>query len=129
MSNTLKHFLLLNLLVTLAIATVGAILFTFFIPDYFHFLYPVLLFLALAVNLLSFYFSYKSQGTGNKIINVMMKSFALHFILYIGIAIIFLLLEHHTKQRIAFVITMFCVYLIYTFIEVTSLMKIVKSKS
>ena len=129
MSNTLKHFFLLNLSVTIAIAIVGTILFTFFVPDYFHFLYPVLLFLALTVNLLLFYFSYKSQGAGNQIINTMMKSFALRFILYIGIAIIFLLLEHHTKQRMAFVITMFCVYLIYTFIEVTSLVKIVKSKS
>lgn len=129
MSDTLKHFLLINLLVTLAIATVGVILFTLFIPDYFHFLYPVMLFLALVVNSFSFYFSNKSQGAGNQIMNAMMKSFALRFILYIGIAITFLLLEHHIKQRVAFVITLFCLYLIYTSIEVTSLLKIVKSKS
>jgi len=128
MNNMLRSFLILNLLVTLLIACAGVIMFAYFLQDYYHPLYPVLLLIALSVNLLSFYLSSKTQVSGNQILNAVVKSFAIRFFLYLGIAITFLLLEDQTKQRAVFIITLFCLYLIYFSIEITSLLKMMKSK-
>ncbi len=128
MNNMLRSFLILNLLVTLLIACAGVIMFAYFLQDYYHPLYPALLLIALSVNLLSFYLSSKTQVSGNQILNALVKSFAIRFFLYLGIAITFLLLEDQTKQRAVFIITLFCLYLIYFSIEITSLLKMMKSK-
>ena len=128
MNSPVRNFLIKNLLLTLLFAVIGTILFLYFLKGFFHPLYPVLLIVALAVSTISFYFSSKPQLSGNKMLTAMMKSFAIRFFLYLGIAVIFLLLEKQTRQRIVFIITMFCIYLVYSFIEIRSLLKVIRSK-
>ena len=124
----MRNFLIKNLLITLFMVFVGFILFSYFLTGYYHFLYPVLLLTAFITNVLSFYISIKSPVAGNKVLNAVVKTFALRFFLYMGITIIYLLLEDQSKQRIVFIIILFCLYLIYSILEVTNLLKIIKSK-
>lgn len=119
----MRNFLVVNLLITILLATIGAIIFVYFLPGFYHILYPVLLLLALVINLLSYYFSIRTRHTGNQIMNAMIKSFALRFFSYLGIAIIFLLIENRINHRLAFILTLFILYLIYSIIEITSLVR------
>jgi hypothetical protein len=48
--------------------------------------------------------------------------------LYLGMAITYFLVEDRMKYRLVFICLLFILYLIYSFIEVTSLLKQVKRK-
>lgn len=57
-----------------------------------------------------------------------MQSLFLRFFLYLIIAIIFLVTEDNMKKRMAFIISMFCIYLVYSFIETRSIIKVFNTK-
>jgi len=129
MNKIYRNFLIKNILVTLIIAFIGLILFKFFLIDLYHPLYLILLLVAFSVNIVSFYLSSNPKSYGRKALSGIIQSFALRFFLYLGLALLYLLNEDRTKHRIVFIISLFCLYLIYSIIEISCMKQLFKNKS
>lgn len=126
MNVTFRKFIWQNLLITFILAILGVVLFYFFLSAYYHPLYPILLLVALTANILSYYLSTQTRHTGIQIINAIIKSFGIRFMMYLGVAVAYMLLVDSTKQRVIFILALFCIYLIYSLLEITSLLKLIK---
>ncbi|MBN2522617.1 MAG: hypothetical protein JXB24_05050 [Bacteroidales bacterium] len=128
MSIHFKRFLLKNTIATLAIFLTGLLLFTTCLSEYFHFFYPVLVLVTFAVNLIVFYIVTKKKGGSDNSMYVVVKSFAIKFFSYSILALVFLLFVKTPELKITYVILLFSLYIVFTFLEITSLLRFFKTE-
>lgn len=128
MSTHFRRFFILNTLATLAILIIGAGLFTTQFSKYFNSFYIILLLFAYLVNLTVFFVVTKDAGGGDKSLQVVAKSFAIKFFSYLIMALVFLLLSKRPEIKVTFVIVLFSLYLIYTVLEISSLIRFFKTE-
>ncbi len=128
MSIHFKRFLLTNTIATLAIFLTGLLLFTTCLSEYFHFFYPVLVLVVFAVNLVVFYIVTKKKEGSDKSMYILVKSFAVKFFSYSILALVFLVFVKAPELKIAYVILLFSLYIIFTFLEITSLLRFFKTE-
>ncbi len=128
MNSHFKKFLLSNSIATLIILLVGGVLFSTQISEYFHFSYIIIVLLAFFVNIAAFYIVTKERGGKDKSMQIVIKAFAIKFFSYLIMALVFLLLAKTPELKITFVILLFGLYVVYTVLEITSLMKFFKTE-
>ena len=123
MNRNFRNFLITNLMATLGIAIIGLILFAFFLNDLFHPIYIILLVAAFGVNIAVYLISSRQNAYNKKLFLSIILSFFLRFFLYMGLAIVYFLIENRINYRLVFILSLFGLYLIYSLIEVNSLLK------
>ena len=128
MNTHFKKFLIKNLIATLAIILFGALLFSKFLFKYFHLFYLLTVLVTFFVNLIVYYIVTKKSVGSDKSLIVVVKSFAIKFFSYLTIALVFLLIVKTQELRVAFVILLFLLYLIYTYLEIASLIRFFKTQ-
>ena len=121
-----RKFLLQNVYAFLIFLVVGTVLFLTVLKSYFHIMLPVLLLISFLINLASFKMAEKDAENQNRLMALVVKSFALRFFSYIILAVIFLLLEKDIPTRITFVSTLFILYIVFTFIEVKNITRLLR---
>ena len=127
MSKHFQKFLIKNTIATIIILLPGTYLFATSLSEYFHFFYIILLILTFSVNLLVFYSATsKMNGKDNTMI-LIVKSFSIKFFSYLILALGFLLFVKSSELKITYVILLFILYIIYTAIEITSLLRFFKT--
>jgi hypothetical protein len=128
MSTHFRKFFILNTIATIVVLIIGTGLFTTRFSEYFHFFYIILLILAYAINLTVFFIITKDIGGADKSLLVVAKSFAIKFFSYLILAVVFLLLSKTPEIKITFAIILFSLYLIYTVLEISSLIRFFKTE-
>ena len=128
MSTHFRKFFFVNTIASIALLILGAVLFTTQFSEYYHNFYIVLLLLTYAVNLTVFYVVTKDAGRINNSSLIVVKSFAIKFFSYLILALVFLLLAKTPEIKITFVIILFSLYIIFTILEISSLVKFFKSE-
>lgn len=128
MSIYFRKFLIKNTIATFAIFLLGAILFSTLFPEYYHPFFIILVLIASFVNLAAFYIATNTKGEKDKSLQIVIKSFAIKFFSYLIMALIFLLLVKISELKITFVIILFSLYMIFTALELTSLLKFFKTE-
>ena len=128
MSTHFRRFFIINTIVTITVLILGAVLFATHFSQYFHFSYIILLILAYAVNLTVFFVVTHKTGGTEKSMQVVVKSFGIKFFSYLILALVFLLLSKTPEIKITFAIILFSLYLIYTVLEISSLIRFFKTQ-
>lgn len=129
MNISFKKFLLNNLIVSVILAAIGLGLFSTILSGLYHPFFLWLLLFALVINLLIFYIVTRKKPTAARSPMIIFKSFGIKFISYIGVSLLFFLIEHNFRIRIMYILVLFCLYLTYTFLEITSLTKFFKAEN
>ena len=124
-----RRFLGITLLCSVILAVAGGILFSYFLTPYYHPYLAITFGLTTIIHLVLFYSSTRKKITDRQLVNWVIRSFAIKFFCYLTIAIIFFLVEKTKSQRIAFVISLFILYLTYSWLEIASLLKFLKSEA
>lgn len=127
MSVHFQKFLIKNSIATLIVLALGAVLFSTRFSEYFHFSFIILVLIAYIVNLSVFYAITKNKKGSDNSMMVLAKSFGIKFSSYMILAIIFLLVNKTAEIKITFAILLFALYIIFTVLEITSLIKFFKS--
>ncbi|MGD2034897.1 MAG: hypothetical protein PVF73_07570 [Bacteroidales bacterium] len=128
MSIHFQRFLIKNIVATLLIILSGALVFRIWLPAYFHFFYFILVLLAFAVNLMVFYtVTKRGKEPKDKSATAVIKAFAIKFFSYLVFALLFLVFTDNPDLKITYVILLFFLYIIYTTIEITSILKFFKT--
>jgi hypothetical protein len=127
MSSSFKKFLIKNLFVSILLVVIGWVLFSTFLSDYYQNIFGLLVVFAMFINLSVFYIVTKKSYTASKTPQIIIISFAIKFFTYLGISLFFFMVDTNLKHRLAFILVLFCVYLIYTFLEITSLTRYFKA--
>jgi len=123
-----KQFLLKNLLISIILAILGWIIFSTFLSGLYHPIFLFLLFFSLIINLLIFYVVTRKKNSVSRSPMIIFKSFGIKFFSYVGITLVFFLIEPNMRFRITFILVMFCLYMAFTFLEITSLTKFFKAE-
>lgn len=116
-----------NLMLTIAFAMVGGILFYTVLHSFFHPIFPLLLLLAAVINIFLFYSVTRKKFLNKQLLTLVIKSFLIKFFSYLAIVFIFLLIEKTRTIRITFVAVLFVLYFAFTWLEIQSLLKFLKS--
>jgi hypothetical protein len=127
MNSSYKKFFINNLIVSGVLAVLGWALFSSALSAYYQPMFPLLIVFALSINLIIFYIVTHNQ-TPSKAAQIVAKGFAIKFFSYIGITIIFFLIENNLRLRIVYIFVLFGIYIIYTVLEVISLTKFFKAR-
>jgi hypothetical protein len=122
-----SKFLYKNLIVAMILAIIGTILFCTVLHAFFHPVFPILLLLAFIINVILFYIVTRKEVSDNQLLNLVIKSFLIKFFSYLSIVLIFLILEKTRTIRITFVVVLFILYFGFTWIEIQSLLKFLKT--
>ena len=128
MSTHFRKFFIVNTIATIAVLILGTILFTTQFSKYYHYFYIILLLLTYAVNLTVFYVVTKDAGRNDNSMLIVAKSFAIKFFSYLILALVFLLLSKTPEIKITFVIILLSLYIIFTVLEISSLVKFFKTE-
>jgi hypothetical protein len=128
MNISFKKFLISNLIVSVILTTFGWLLFTTVLSGLYRPMFLWLLLFALSINLLIFYIVTRKKYTVGKSPIIIFKSFGIKFFSYVGITLVFFLIEHDFRIRLTYILVLFCLYLTYTFLEITSLTKFFKAE-
>lgn len=128
MNNHLRKFLLNNSIALLLLALAGALLFSTLFISYYHFSYPLVLILSFGVNVLIYFLFTRKDFPANKTTILITQSFAIKFFYYLLVAALFLILVENQPLRIAFICILFVLYLVFTFLEISALLRFFKSK-
>ncbi len=120
----MKNFIVKLTLLTLAIALLGGLAFTLFIPEHYLHVFPALLLLFFIVTMLVHIYLRKflNKKPGKFMSRSMLVTF-LKLMLYSAIGIIYIMVD--TQHAVSFVIGLMLLYLIYTFFAIKELSKIV----
>jgi hypothetical protein len=121
------RFLRNNLLLSFGLSLIGLILFLTVLPAFYHPFIPLLLLFALSINLILYFVVIRKEVNDTMLLSMVVKSFAIKFFSYIALVIIFLILEKTRVIRITFVIVLFVFYFSFTWLEIQSLLKFLKS--
>ncbi|MBN1949670.1 MAG: hypothetical protein JW801_00600 [Bacteroidales bacterium] len=120
MKPTLRKFLLQTVILGILLILAGFILFSTLLSGYFHPLIPVILIVAVLINIFTFRLMIQSTS---KILQTIIKSFSLKFLSYIALTIVIVLVEKGKTERIILIATEFFLYIIFTFHEVNSFIR------
>lgn len=126
--NSYRDFLIKNIILTLILAICGAILFSTILRSYYKNIYPLLLILALSINLIIFWLSIKKNKVNQSFI-LLVLSFAIKLFSYLAISIIYFIYQKEMLYRVAYICVLFIVFLAYTSLETKMLSKFFKSNS
>jgi uncharacterized membrane protein YesL len=126
MKTSYKKFILHTIILGVLLTLVGLLLFVTIIPSYYHPYMPAILVIAMLINIFTFRLMI---GSTENIMKAIIKSFALKFFSYIALAIIILLSESEKTARITLILSEFVLYIIFTFHEVNSYIRVVKNDS
>ncbi len=125
-----KHFysfLRKNLILSCILALIGGIIFCTSLKTFYFPFIPLLLVFALIINLILYYAVTRKEVADTQLMNLVVKSFAIKFFSYIALVIIFLIIEKTRVIRITFVAVLFVLYISFTWLEIQSLLKFLKS--
>lgn len=128
MSIHFRKFFIVNTIVAIVLLILGAILFITQFSEYYHNFFIILLLLTYVVNLTVFYVVTKDAGRIDNSLLIVAKSFAIKFFSYLILALVFLLLAKTPEIKITFVIILFSLYIIFTVLEISSLVKFFKTE-
>jgi hypothetical protein len=128
MNDHLKRFILNNLFALLIIGISGTLLFGTLLSPYFHFIYPVILLLSCGINILVYYLLTRKEYPANKITILISQSFAIKFFYYLAAAALFLFFVENSSLKITFVLLIFVLYFTFTTLEVSALLRFIKSR-
>lgn len=129
MTDHLRKFLFNNFIAFIIFGLVGTILFSTVLSAYFHFIYPVILVLSCGINLLVYYLFTKKEIPANRTTILISQSFAIKFVYYLSAASFFVFLVESQALKITFVLVLFVLYLVFTILEVTALLRFFKTKT
>ncbi len=127
MSTHFRKFFIINTIATIALLILGTVLFTTHFSEYYHFFYIILLLLTYAVNLTVFYLVTKDAGRADNSLLIVVKSFAIKFFSYLTLALVFLLFSKTPEIKITFVIILFSLYIVFTVLEISYLIRFFKT--
>jgi hypothetical protein len=129
MNNSFKKFLILNLFTSFVLAALGWILFATVLSGFYLPVFHFLLLFALLINLLTFYILTRQKYSPARSPQIIFKSFGIKFFSYMFVTLVFFLVEKNTRIRINYILVLFCLYLPFTIIEITSLTKFFKAEN
>lgn len=127
MSIHFRRFLGLNTIVTVMVFILGFVLFKTVFYRYFHYSSIILVLFAYGINIIVFYLATKNKVEANRSMVVVAKSFAIKFFSYLVLALIFLLLAETSEMKITFAILLFSLYIVYSILEIGSLIRFFKT--
>jgi hypothetical protein len=126
--NNYQRFIVKNILLTVVLAISGAIVFGTILKTYYHNIFPVLLILALAINIIIYRIAITKVKVNQTFI-VLVLSFTIKFFSYLLITILFFLYEKEISYRIAYIFVLLIIFIGFTSIEIKMLSKFFKSES
>ena len=114
-----RKFLFKNLYVAITVALLGGIL-LFFTPlrTYYHPAMPFILMACFAINLVVFFLITRKKNKSTNITTEVTKSFGIKFFSYLILVGVLLLFEREKTPLISLVVTLFFLYIFFSFIEV-----------
>jgi hypothetical protein len=127
MNYSFRRFLINNLVLTLILTIFGTILFSTIFSVYYQQIFPFLILLGLSVNLLVFYIALNKSKSINQSHFILISSFAIKFVSYLIITVIYFLFEKEIQDRIIYIIVLFFIFITYTSLEIKALSKIFKT--
>ena len=128
MNPTFKRFFLQNLLLALAIAIIGGILFYSVLKAYYSFWLPIILAVCLLINILTFSIISGSNRKSGNIMILVTKSFAIKFFSYIGLAVVLIVSNDSKASIFPLIIALFILYIVFSAIEVNAFTRLVKEQ-
>jgi hypothetical protein len=128
MTNFYKKFFVNNLVVSAVLAAIGWAMFSSVLSGYYQPMFPLLIVFALLINLIMFYIVTHKNQSPSRASQIIIKGFAIKFFSYLGITLLFFLIENNFRLRITYIFTLFCIYVVYTILEVISLTKFFKAR-
>ncbi len=120
-------FIRKNLFLTIILTIIGCLLFYTILRVYFHPFFPFILLFALSINLILFYTVTRKAVSDKRLVGMVVSSFLIKFFSYLAIVIIFLIFVKSRPIRLTFVSVLFILYISFTWLEVHSLLKFLKS--
>lgn len=126
MLNNFKGFAIKNIILTLFLAALGGLLFSTVFKKYYNHIFPILLILALIINL-GIYRLAVNKKKVNQSLLFLVLSFAIKFFSYLIITVLFLLMQKDLPTRLAYIIVLLIVFVTYTTLEIKMLSKIFKT--
>ncbi len=128
MNTDLKRFVAKTLVMSLAIALISWLAFSLFIPQYYLQVFPYLLlfFLIVAISVHTYQLKLAKQNMAKFTRSIMVVTFFKLFI-YSALAIIYI--ANDSENAATFVIGLFFLYLLFSFIEVSEITRIAKRKN
>jgi hypothetical protein len=127
MSTHFRRFFLQNLVLVLLLSLVGVIVFRFVPGANYKNSYPLVLLVSWAVNILVFYLVTRKPVPVNRSMSLLGQTFAIKFLYYLTLAVIFLVNLTAREERISFMLGIFVIYIAFSFLEVKALSCYVKS--
>lgn len=126
--NHFKNFVVKNLILTFIFAVSGTILFLTILKSYYHPIYPVVLLIALLINLVLFRLTL-TKNKANQTFLVLILSFAIKFFSYLILTIVYFMYQEEMLFRIAYIFVLFIVFIGFTSLELKMSSKFFKSNS
>ncbi len=127
MNQLLKKFIIKLLVISLIFSAIAAIVFIFFIPNYFSVIYPVSLIVFLIFTIIVFAYQLKLVKTNiGKFMRMNMVLTFIKLIVYSAYTIIYLAIN--AENAIPFVVFIMLVYAIFTTTEVSDMAKIARNQ-
>lgn len=124
----IKKFVIMLLLVTAFCAILGYIIFSYFLENLYHPIYPVVLLVFLVFTLLSHFIQIRLiRKDINRFSRTNLIMTFLKLILYSAITILFI--YKNPDFAIPFVVIVMVLYIVYTFLEVKDLTSTVRKES
>jgi hypothetical protein len=128
MTDHLRKFLLNNFIALVVIGILGVLLFSTLLLPYYHFIYPVVLVLSGAINVLIYFLLTRKEIPAAKSSILISQSFAIKFFYYLTVATLFIFFIESQSLKITFVLLLFMLYFVFTLLEVSALLRFFKSK-
>lgn len=124
----MKSFIAKITALTLAIALIGWLVFSLFLPEYYLPVFPYLLgfFYLVAIGIHAYQLSVAKKDIGKFARSNMITTF-IKLMMYSILAVVYIALDR--ENAVAFVVVLMTLYLVYTFFEVSSLTRISKKDS
>ena len=124
----MKSFIAKLTALTLAIALIGWLVFSMFLPEYYLPVFPYLLgfFYLLTIGIHAYQLNVAKKDIGKFARSNMLTTF-IKLMVYSIVAVVYIAADR--EHAVAFVIVLMVLYLLYTFFEVSSLTQITKSKN
>jgi hypothetical protein len=127
MNKSFRSFLINNLVLTLILTIFGTLLFSTIFSVYYQQIFPLLILLGISVNLIVFYIALNKSKSINQSHFILISSFAIKFVSYLIITVIYFLFEKEIQDRIIYIIVLFFIFITYTSLEIKALSKIFKT--
>lgn len=124
----MKSFIAKITALTLAIALIGWLVFSLFLPEYYLPVFPYLLgfFYLVTIGIHAYQLSVAKKDIGKFARSNMITTF-IKLMMYSILAVVYIALDR--ENAVAFVVVLMTLYLVYTFFEVSSLTRISKKDS